>query len=72
MKKGTKGTITYGDGKTSRVELEQILTYPSTGMPADYVFKYQEDETHRPLVHEMFDGSFPLPEGLVSMVFKED
>jgi hypothetical protein len=72
MKEGTKGTLTFGDGKTARVELERILTYPSTGMPSDYLFKYEEGETHRPLVHEKFNGSFPLPEMIVSMYFKED
>ena len=72
MKEGTKGTLTFGDGTTSRVELERILTYPSSGMPADYLFKYQEGETHRPLIHEHFNGSFPLPEMIASMYFKED
>ena len=70
MKEGTKGTLTFGDGTTSRVELERILTYPSSGMPSDYLFKYEEGETHRPLIHEK--DLFPLPEMIVSMYFKED
>jgi hypothetical protein len=72
MKKGTTGTITWGNGTTSKVKLEDILTYPSSGMPADYLFSYDENETLRPLIHEKFNGLFPLPEGLVSMVFTED
>ena len=72
MKEGTTGTLTFGDGTTARVELEKILTYTSSGMPPDYLFKYEEGETNRPLIHEKFNGSFPLPEIIVSMYFKED
>ena len=72
MKEGTKGTLTFGDGTTARVEFEKILTYPSSGMPSDYLFKYEEGENHRPLIHEKFNGSFPLPEIIASMYFKED
>jgi hypothetical protein len=72
MQDGTTGTLTFGDGTTARVKLERILKYPASGMPSDYLFKYEEGETHRPLVHENFNGSFPLPEMIVSMYFKQD
>ena len=72
MKEGTTGTLTFGDGATSRVELVKILTYPASGMPSDYLFKYEEGETHRPLIHVSFKDSFHLPEMIVLMYFKED
>jgi len=72
MKEGTTGTLTFGDGTTARVELEKILTYPSSSMPSDYLFKYEEGETNRPLSHEKFNGSFSLPKIIASMYFKED
>ena len=72
MKEGTPGTLTFGDGRTSKVKLEKIITYPASGMPSDYLFKYEEGETHRPLIHESFKDSFHLPEMIVLMYFKED
>lgn len=72
MKEGTTGTLTFGNGTTARVELERILTYPSSGMPTDYLFKYEKGETNRPLIHDKFNGSFPLPEMIVSMYFEQD
>ena len=72
MKEGATGTLTFGDGTKSRVKLEQIMTYPSSGMPSDYLFSYEEGETHRPLTHDTLTPLFPLPEMIVLMYFKED
>lgn len=69
MKQGTKGIMTWGDGSTSRVFIASIHDYPATGMPSDYMFDYESDETHRPLVHPELGTPFPIPEGLVSRIF---
>jgi hypothetical protein len=55
------------------VKLADIQTYPSTGMPSDYIFEYQPGSI-KPIVHpegEALFGSkdrFPLPEGLIPMI----
>lgn len=80
VKVGDTGIITFGDETTSRVVISKIHTYPATGMPADIVLTYLDDETHRPLVHpdfiEHIDGrkveSFPLPEEIFEQVFLKD
>jgi hypothetical protein len=41
-------------------------------MPSDYLFSYEEGETHRPLTHDTLTPLFPLPEMIVLMYFKED
>lgn len=66
------GIITFGVGDTSKVKVVDVQTYPSTGLPTDYWFWYLDDETNRPLVHPDFDEKFPLPEGLMEMVFTKD
>lgn len=71
-KKGDTGTITFGNGTTSKVVITSVQTYPSSGMPADIFFTYQESETNRPLKHPDFGDSFPLPEGLADQVFTKD
>lgn len=76
--KDQTGTITFGDKTTSKVVITSVVTYPASGMPNDIVFKYQENETHRPLTNPALiqlgheEGTFNLPEGLADMVFKAD
>lgn len=76
--KDQTGTITFGDNTTSKVEIVAIKTYPASGMSSDIIFKYQENETHRPLTNPALiqlgheEGTFNLPEGLADMVFKAD
>lgn len=77
-KENQKGIITFGDNTTSKVEIVAIKTYPASGMSSDIIFKYQEKETHRPLVNDALialgyeKGTFNLPESLANMVFKLD
>lgn len=68
MKVGTKGTMEFKTG-ISRVFIAKIQTYPASGMPSDYFFDYEENETNRPLIHPEFGTPFPIPEGLVSTLF---
>lgn len=70
MEKNTSGIITYGDMKTSRVNLIDIINYPASGMPSDYVFKYADNENHRPLINSVGGGDFTLPSTLAELVFK--
>lgn len=70
MEKNTSGIITYGDNKTSRVVLTDIINHPASGMPSDYVFKYAENETYKPLINSVCGGDFILPNTLAELVFK--
>ena len=76
MNKGQTGTITWGDGKTSKVEVVDVESY--SVMPTDYWFKYRDEETYRPLIHPDFGkedyikSEILLPEGLVDLVFTKD
>lgn len=76
MEVGQKGTITWSDGKTSRVILKDIESY--SWLPTDYWLDYDESETHRPLVHPDFGVSklikspILLPSALLFRVFKAD
>jgi hypothetical protein len=78
MEIGTTGTVTFGDGTSSKVRLKEITNYPSIGAPPDYWFEYQEDEKHRPLIHPDFGknaiikSEMLLPHFLVVKVFKAD
>jgi hypothetical protein len=77
-KENQTGIITFGDKTTSKVIISKIITCSSSGMPNDIVFKYQDNETHRPLTNPVLvklgheEGTFNLPEGLADMVFKAD
>lgn len=72
LKKGDKGTITFGDNTTAKVEVTNVQTYPNLGAPADVFFKYQEGETNKQIVHPDLEDTFPLPEFLVNQVFAKD
>jgi hypothetical protein len=72
LEKGDTGVITFGDKSTAKVVVENVRTYPSTGMPADVFFKYQEGETNKKLTHPDFGERFPLPEEIIALVFKKD
>jgi hypothetical protein len=72
MEKGDRGIMTWKDDTTSKVFISEVKTYPSSGMPNDYFFEYDENETHRPLKHPTFGEKFPLPEAIAEMVFKKD
>ena len=72
MEKGATGIITYGDKQISRVEIIEIISYPVTGMHSDVIFKYDNEETYRPLNNPVNDGDFPLPKGLAEQVFTKD
>ena len=78
MEIGVKGTIEFKDGTKSRVILKDIDTYPASGMPPDYWFGYQEDETHRPVVHPDFGkkdfikSEILLPELFAFRVFEKE
>lgn len=64
------GTLLFGDNTTARVKVVKIDTY--SYMPDDYWFSYLEEETNRQLNHPDFPDMFPLPIGLVELVFKKD
>jgi hypothetical protein len=55
------------------VKLKEIKTYPSTGMPTDYLFEYQPGSI-KPIIHDeakqLFGSEdiFPIPEGLISRI----
>ena len=61
------------DSGKATVKLKEIKSYPSTGMPSDYLFEYQEGSI-KPIVHpdgENLFGSndiFPIPEGMIPMI----
>lgn len=64
------------DSGMATVKLVEIKTYPSSGMPSDYIFEYQPGSI-KPIIHpdgEKLFGSkdmFPIPEGLIPMIEKE-
>jgi len=72
LKQGDKGVITFGDETKAKVEVTRVQTYPSSGMPADTFFKYQEGETNKQIKHPNFGDEFPLPEFLIGQVFTKD
>jgi hypothetical protein len=55
------------------VKLKEILTYPASGMPDDYLFEYQPGSI-KPIIHpdaEALYGSedmFPIPSLLLPMI----
>ena len=70
--KGDKGTITFGDNTTAKVEVTNVQEYPNLGAPADVFFKYQEGETNKKIKHPVLGEVFPLPELLACQVFTKD
>jgi len=77
LKENDTGVIKFGDGTSSKVYVVAIDNYRS-GLPTDYWFEYQEEETHRPIIHpdlgksDTIKSSIVLPEVLVYMVFTKD
>lgn len=61
------------DKGMATVKLAKIRTYPSSGMPSDYIFEYQPGSI-KPIIHpeaEKLFGSkdmFPIPEGLIPRI----
>jgi hypothetical protein len=61
------------DSGKAIVKLKDIQTYPSTGMPSDYLFEYQEGSI-KPIVHESAEalfGSkdiFPIPVAMIPVI----
>ena len=55
------------------VKLKEILTYPASGMPDDYLFEYQPGSI-KPIIHpdaKILYGSedmFPIPSLLLPMI----
>ena len=55
------------------VKLKEILTYPASGMPDDYLFEYQPGSI-KPIMHpdaeKMFGSKdvFPIPSGLIPLI----
>jgi hypothetical protein len=72
MKEGKIYKLGSKDG-FAIVKLKEILTYPSSGMPDDYLFEYQPGSI-KPIIHpdaEQLFGSkdvFPIPAGLIPMI----
>lgn len=71
MEIGTRGIITFGDEKTSKVEIVKIQEYPASGMGSDYFLKYDETETYKPIFHPEQEDGFLLPEELFNQVFTQ-
>lgn len=73
---GQTGTITWGNGTTSKVIISHIDTYSC--LPTDYWLSYAEGETNRPIVHpdfgklDLIKTELVLPEGLMDMSFAPD
>ena len=72
LKAGDTGIITFGDNTTAKVKVEEVQTYPSSGMPSDVFFSYQKGETNQQLKHPDTEDMFPLPQFLVEQVFTKD
>jgi len=72
LKKGDKGTITFGDDTKAKVEVTNVQTYPNLGAPDDVFFKYQEGETNKKVKHPILGEVFPLPQFIVDQVFVKD
>lgn len=67
--KGDQGIVTFGNGSKSRVKVWDKIDYPSTGMCPDVIFRYEDEETHRPVVHPHIPQCFVLPIILAEEVF---
>ena len=74
IKVGSIGTLTWGDGTISKVEIVDIH-YGSYNK--DYWLKYLEEETHRPLIHPDYNknknyikSEILLPELIFKKSFK--
>jgi hypothetical protein len=73
---GKTGTIKWGDNTSSRVVVKEIESY--SWLPSDYWLEYQEEETHRPVIHpdygvsKIIKAPIILPSDLFFRLFTPD
>jgi hypothetical protein len=72
LKEGDTGVITFGDNTTAKVKVVEVVDYHASGMPTDIFFTYAENETNKKIKHPTLGEKFPLPIGIVNLVFVKD
>ena len=71
LKQGDTGIITFGDNTKAKVKVTKIQTYPSSGMPPDIFFSYQDGETNQQITHPNFKDMFPIPHAFLEVFTKD-
>ena len=61
---GKEYELTFPKGSKQNVKLVSIDTYPSTGMPTDYIFEPIDDEEPK-FNHPVMYPRYPIPQYLI-------